>query len=264
MERLCANLSTLFTGLPLDQRFDQASSVGFSLVEVQYPYELSAFQVGRKLDELGQELILVNAPLGREPERRGLAALAGHCDAFRTTILEGLDYATTLGCGLMHVLSGVVPLCNQGVSEATWLANMAWAAEEAGVAGVTLVIEALNHTDVPGYFLQSIDHAATLINQVQHPNLKLLFDTYHCEMADLRCVSAIEQCIGIVGHVQIADCPGRGAPGSGNIDWERFFAQLVRLDYRDAIGLEFRHPPFSSHTLEALRRLLNQHSQGVA
>ena len=258
MNRLSANLSTLFTEVPFAQRFALAASCDFTSVEVQYPYDVPAPEIRRTLDAHGQTLVLINGPLGPEPKRRGLAAVTGQRDAFMTTLLEGLDYASATGCELIHVLSGVIDPHEFDVSQATWLGNMAWAAQEASDAGITLVVEALNHTDAPGYFLRSIDHAVSLIAQIGSPHLRLLFDAYHCAMDGGDCVSEIRRHIDRVGHVQIADCPGRGAPGSGNIDWTAFFEQLGRLPYSGAIGLEFINEQSAAQCTDVLRGLLHQ------
>ncbi|MFJ2993718.1 hydroxypyruvate isomerase family protein [Pandoraea sp. NPDC087047] len=258
MTRLSVNLSTLFTEVPLAHRFAPAASCGFTSVEVQYPYALPAAALKRALDEYEQTLVLINGSLGREPKRRGLAGVAGRRDAFRTTLLEAIEYATATGCELIHVLSGVIDPHEFDVSQATWLGNMAWAAQEAGDAGVTLVVEALNRTDAPGYFLRSIDHAVSLIDQIGSPHLKLLFDAYHCAMDGGDCVSEIRRRIDHVRHVQIADCPGRGAPGTGDIDWTAFFEQLGRLPYSGAIGLEFINQQGAAQCADVLCGLLHQ------
>ncbi|TDY22028.1 hydroxypyruvate isomerase [Paraburkholderia sp. BL6665CI2N2] len=255
--RLSVNLSTLFTEAPLAQRFGLASASGFACVEMQYPYELPAHEVKQRLDNFHQTVALVNAPLGSEPQRRGLAAVIGQREAFRSAFLHGLEYANTLNCGLLHVLSGVVDLVDHDAAQAIWLDNMVWAAGEAGSAGVTTVVEALNPVDVPGYFIRSLAHAASLIEQVESPYLKLLFDTYHCAMSGADCAAELSRWIPRVGHVQIADCPGRAEPGTGAIDWARLFDQLHQSGYCGAIGLEFRNQQSVPRCFDAVNHFVD-------
>ena len=264
MSGFSANLSTLFTEVPLLERFALASACGFSAVEIQYPYEVEAGEIGRRLDALGQSIVSINAPLGREPKRRGLAAATGHREAFRTTFLRGLEYATRLQCDALHVLSGISDGATRGeVAEATWLGNVAWAADEAADAGLMVLIEALNPVDVPGYFIESIEHAISLIERVGHPHLKLLFDTYHCEMAGADCSSKLAAFIDHIGHVQIADCPGRAEPGTGSIDWRRFFGQLKDSGYRGAVGCEFYNRQDAPLCFDWINEFIDNHRPEV-
>ncbi|MEI5997855.1 TIM barrel protein [Paraburkholderia bengalensis] len=256
--RLCANLSTLFTEVPLARRFELAAASGFDFVELQYPYELPAREVKQTLASLDQAVTLINGPLGSEPARRGLAAVAGRRDAFRSAFLQGLEYAHTLNCGLIHVLSGVVDQESHDAAQAVWLENMVWAAGEAGNAGITVVVEALNPIDVPGYFLRSLDDVASLIAIVGNPNLKMLFDTYHCAMSGADCMAEFSRRATHVGHIQIADCPGRAEPGTGNIGWARFFDQLHQSDYCGAVGLEFRNQQSVSQCLAAINQFIDR------
>jgi hydroxypyruvate isomerase len=255
MPVLCANLSTLFRDTPFASRFERAAGFGFSVVEMQYPYEMPPNEIAGIIEDLGQSVALFNAPLGDEPVRRGLACQTETREAFRDAFLHGADYAQTLGCGLMHVLSGVSTGTQRNAAEEMWLENFAWAAHEAQRADLTLVIEALNPTDVPGYFLRSIDHAITLIEQVNSPHLRLLFDTYHCAMSGRDCVQAYLAAQRHVAHVQIADVPGRAEPGTGSIDWDGFFASVRRSGFEGLIGCEFFPSAETPHCFEWVRQL---------
>ena len=242
MYEFCANVSTLFLDIPLEKKLSLAASCGFKSIEVQYPYELKAKDLSAQLAANGQSLVLMNAPLGPRPYTRGLAVSPEDAGQFKASVNAALTYAAQVECKALHVLSGTCdPRTARDRAEAQWEENFSWAAAQADDAGVTLLIEALNPGDVPGYFIRSIDDALWLIRRVNHPRLKLLYDTYHCEMSGTDCADKLSDCIEHIRHVQIADCPGRAEPGTGQIAWRRFFDQLQQSGYAGKVGCEFRN-----------------------
>lgn len=255
MRRLSANLSTMFCEVPLRERFACAADAGFAAVEIQYPYDETVAQLAWQLRKWDLSLVLINAPLGEEPGRRGLACVPDRVQEFREQFDNGLEYAAGLGCRFMHVLSGTVTDDMRRISaRETWLQNLAWAAELAGQANITLVVEVLNPADVPRYFLRSIDEAVSLIDQVGSENLRLLFDTYHCAMSGGDCATEFQRAAGYVAHVQVADVPGRNEPGSGRIDWAGFMTTLKTCGYGGYIGCEYRSAPEPGHSLDWVNR----------
>lgn len=241
MKQLSANLSTMFCDVPLQERFAQAADVGFSAVEIQYPYEETLTDIAERLSERNLSLVLINAPLGEDPSHRGLACLPTQVREFKTQLEKGLEYSAGSGCHLLHVLSGTVPDVRQRPrARETWLKNMAWATERAKQANVTLMVEVLNPTDVPHYFLRTTDEVVSLIDEVGSKNLRLLFDTYHCAMCGGDCATEFQRVAHYTAHVQVADAPKRNEPGTGRIDWASFMTALKTCGYEGYIGCEFR------------------------
>ncbi|MDS1135164.1 hydroxypyruvate isomerase family protein [Nitratireductor indicus] len=240
MLRLSANLSTLFREYPFRERFGAARRAGFKAVEVQYPYEFGVDELASLLIGENLSLVLVNARKGSRPEDRGLACLRGRESEFRESVRQALRYSAVLGNRLVHVLSGVPPCDTERQdSEKIWLENMRWASREAREAGMSIVIEALNQEETPGYFLRSAEDACGLIDMLDEPGAGLLFDVYHCAKAGQDIVGGMERCLRHIRHIQIADAPERSVPGSGTIDWDETFAAIEALGYSGFIGCEY-------------------------
>jgi len=239
LPRFSANLSTLFPGLPLGERFGRARALGFELVEVQYPYELPPPALAQALRDNGQEMVLINAPAGTGPER-GLATLPGRERDFRDSVAQALDYAQALDVPLVHVLAGIPDRDTpRETSAALARDNLAWAVEQASSRGVRLVVEVLNGIDVPGYFLRSLDDAAELIAESGDEGLRLLFDVYHCKKSGGDPVREMRRHASLIAHIQIADVPERFEPGTGSVDWPAVFATIEAIGYEGPIGCEF-------------------------
>lgn len=239
--KFAANVSTMFRACDFDKRFLAAKAAGFDAVEVQYPYALSPSQLAELIRDAGVQLILMNAPAGNSTKgERGLGCLPERVDDFREGIAQALAYAKAAGCGKLHVLSGVP---GEGVGKhqayATLTDNLRWAADVCGAAQITVLVEALNSKDVPGYLFHTNAAAAHIVETVNHDFCKLLFDSYHCWAEGGDVLAEFDQFEHFIGHVQIADWPGRGAPGTGNGDWQALWDRLKRSQYSDFIGCEY-------------------------
>src|SRR3712207_5057624 len=177
MPRFAANLSMMFTEVPFLDRFARARAAGFEAVEFLFPYEHPADEIGRRLRDNGLSQVLFNAPPGDwAAGERGCAALPGRSEEFKEGIKRALDYATAPSCPLLHVMAGLAPA---GVPRdrllATYAVNLAWAAEECGKAGVKPVIEPINHRDIPGFFLNTTDEAAAVIQAIRPERIRMPF-----------------------------------------------------------------------------------------
>jgi hydroxypyruvate isomerase len=241
MPRFCANLGFLFGEVPFLDRFAAAATAGFTGVEFASPYEYPAAELRGRLAAAGVELVLINSPAGeRAAGERGFACVPGKTDIFRDGVLQALDYATALDCKRIHVMAGNPP---PGTSYDTALAlyavNLAWAAERAVAAGVRLVIEPLNPLDAPGYLLNTQEQGAAIVEAIGRDRLGLQFDLYHCQTAQGGLARRLEALMPLIGHMQLADVPGRHEPGTGEIAWPFLFARIEALGYRGWIGCEY-------------------------
>lgn len=249
MPRFAANLSLLFTELPLRARVAAAAGAGFEAVELQFPYELPAHELAASLDASGLRLVLFNAPAGDFDTRgeRGLAALPGREHAFREGLLKALDYAAICQCDRVHVMSGLV---QHGANRTTLIENLRWACPIAEAAGVKLLLEPINGRDFPGYLLQRTLEAAAVIGHVGCANLRLQFDVYHRQIMEGDLLAALQEYLPLIAHVQIAQPPDRGEPDRGEIHYPTVLAALDRLGYDGWVGCEYRP---RGGTLEGLR-----------
>ena len=243
MPRFAANLSTLFTEHPFMERFAAAAAAGFTAVEIQFPYAFPAAEIAAALRRSGLELVLHNLPAGHlEAGDRGLACLPGRIDEYRAAAMRALDYARALDCPRLNGLVGAPPGdADPELVRRTLIANLRESAAALGNAGITLLVEPVNDRDNPGYLLTRSADALAVIDAVGADNLRLQFDCYHMQIMEGDLARSLEAHIDRIGHIQIADNPGRHEPGSGEINYAFLFRRLDELGYAGWIGVEY-HP----------------------
>lgn len=240
--RLAANLKWMYTELPFEQRFDAAAASGFTGVEFASSYELPAERVRTLLDSAGLQQVLINTPPGVPGTSTAMGAgfTPGAREEFRNGVRVALQYAATLEAPTIHVMAGHQPAdVDFDRAFAGYVANIAWAAEQARAAGIRIVLEAINKRDQPGYGLRSMEMAAAVSEAVDPENVGVLFDVYHAQVDRGNVIERFEQLLPSIGHVQIADNPGRGEPGTGEIAYHRVLARIAASDYPGWIGCEY-------------------------
>jgi hydroxypyruvate isomerase len=240
--RLAANLSMMFNEVPFLDRFEAAARAGFKGVEFLFPYEHPAAEIRARLQANGLEQVLFNGPPGDwAGGERGTASLPGRQAEFRDGVKLALEYAGVLGNKLVHVMAGIpqadVP---QATAAAIYSVNLAWAAEQAHAAGVRIVIEPINHRDMPGFHLNTMAQGAALVQAIGPDRIGLQFDIYHCQVTEGDVTKRMEALMPIIAHMQIADVPARHEPGTGEIGWEYVFKQIDALAYTGWVGCEYR------------------------
>ncbi len=243
-----ANLGFLWVDLPLPQRVQAAARAGFDAVEVHFPYATPAAELLRALEETGLPLVSLNTRRGEDGEF-GIAALPGSELRARAAIAEAIDYARAVGAGAVHVMAGIAA---GPEAERTFRTNLAHAVALTGEAGPAILIEPINPIDVTGYFLSDLARAVGLARET---GAKIILDCYHMAMTGHDPVAAYAAHSDIVGHVQFADCPGRGAPGTGRTDFVRIFRELREAGYRGHFGAEYRPDGRVEDSLDWMDRL---------
>lgn len=232
--RFAANLDWLYTEHAYLDRPGAAGADGFTAVELQQPHLHDADALAASL--AGLRVVLMNAPAGDwAAGERGFAALPGQEARFRDTTLRGLDLATRLGAARVHLLSGLAE--DTAAARATWLSNLAWAAQQ---SPLPLVVEPINRRDMPGYFLHRQAQALELLALLAAPRVQLQLDLYHCRVAEGESLGPLGRALdlGVLGHVQVAGVASRHEPEDGE-----YAAELALLEARawpSAIGLEYR------------------------
>lgn len=227
--KAAANLSHLWPELPYPDRFDAAAEAGFTGVEVLFPYDVPAKDTKRALMRGGLEMVLINAPPPNYTGgARGFAAVVGDEARFAYDMRRAGRYAQALRVPMLHVMSGVA----QGAAaKATMIANLK-AATQSAHEGLMLTLEPLCLQSQPDYFLNDYALAAEIVSAVDAPNLRLQFDSYHAQMIHGDAVSVFQKYRDMIVHVQIGDTPNRGAPGTGDVDFQSLFAAMRASDYR--------------------------------
>ncbi|MDI3406264.1 2-oxo-tetronate isomerase [Streptomyces cavernicola] len=268
MPRFAANLSMMYTEHAFPDRFAAAAADGFEGVEYLFPYDHEPAELRRLLDEHGLRQVLFNAPPGDwDKGERGLASLPGREAELRAGIEKALEYAAALGCGQVHVMAGLVPQdatpAEWDAHRATYLGNLAWAAERAAAAGVDLLIEPINTRDMPGYFISRQADAHAVVREVGAPNLKVQLDLYHCQIVegDLTATLRRDLPTGRVAHLQIAGVPDRHEPDAANeLNFPHLFGVVDALGFDGWIGCEYRPRAGTSEGLGWLKNHENDRS----
>src|SRR5580692_9427439 len=211
MPRLAANLSMMFNEVPFLERFTAARKAGFEGVEFLFPYDYPAAELRSRMVGEGLTQALFNMPPGDWANgERGLASLPGRQTEFKEGVKRALDYAATLECRRVHCMAGIVPNdVSLTTAAAVYASNLSWAAEQARPAGVKLVIEPINHRDMPGYFLNTQAQGAAIIAAIGSDRVGLQFDVYHVQITEGDITKRMELHMPIIAHMQIADVPDR-------------------------------------------------------
>lgn len=237
--QLIANLSMMFTEVPLLDRFAAAGRAGFAGVEVQFPYEVPVEDVRRAAGEL--PIVLINVPASDGQGGNGRATDATARDFFAEGLEQAVRYAGELGVSKVNVLAGPPPVGQDDRSTARVFSdNVGLAAKRLEQIGVELVLEVINPFDIPGFWLDSLDKFIRFYAGQGDPEIRLQFDLYHMARTEPDLVEAIRQAGELIGHVQFADNPGRHEPGTGGIDFAAAFAALRAVHYDGAAAAEYR------------------------
>ncbi|MER6623824.1 TIM barrel protein [Streptomyces sp. NPDC000931] len=253
-QRFTVNLSILFTELPLLERPAAAAAAGFTAVELWWPWVDSPVPERSELDALrravrdaGVRLTGLNLYAGRlpGPDRGALSVPGEESERFRANVDVAADFAGSLGCTALNALYGNrVDGVDPAEQDALALENLALAARAADRIGAVLLIEALNRPESPLYPLVSAPAAVAVADKVDAAtglgNARFLMDLYHLAMNGEDLPAVIDRYAGRTGHVQIADSPGRGAPGTGSLPLEDLLDRLREAGYDGRVGLEYK------------------------
>ncbi|MET9905584.1 TIM barrel protein [Streptomyces sp. NPDC006476] len=253
-QRFNVNLSILFTELPLLERPAAAAAAGFTAVELWWPWvetptpERSELDALRKaIEDAGVRLTGLNFYAGRlpGPDRGALSIPGEESERFRANIDVAADFAHSLGATTLNALYGNrVDGVDPAEQDALALENLVLAARAADRIGAILLIEALNKPESPRYPLVSAPAAVGIVDKVNRAtgldNARFLMDLYHLSMNGEDLPAVIEEFAARTGHVQIADNPGRGAPGTGSLPLEDLLGRLKKAGYDGWVGLEYK------------------------
>jgi hydroxypyruvate isomerase len=242
MPRFAANLTMLFNEAPFLERFERAAKAGFKAVEFLFPYDYPAEQLKELLTQHGLQLVLHNLPAGDwAGGDRGIACDPARVEEFRAGVDKAIAYATTLGVKQVNCLAGIKPA---GVSDAdarrTLVENLKFAAQKLKAAGIKLLIEPINTFDIPCFFVNRTQQALEIIAETGSDNVFVQYDIYHMQRMEGELAKTIEKNLARIGHMQLADNPGRNEPGTGEINYGFLFAFLDKVGYQGWIGCEYK------------------------
>lgn len=250
--RFSANVSILFKEASFPERFGWAVEAGFSAVEFWWPSGEDLGVVEEAVKDANLQVALMNFDAGDMPNGdRGLAGDPEREEQFRENVPTALELARSLGCPRMNVLVGHE---EAGMNRAEQLAlaqrNVRLAADEAAKFGVEVLVEAVNTFENGPYLLYTTAQAVEFVGDIGRENVKIQHDLYHMQRMEGNLVANLRENINLIRHIQIADSPGRGEPGTGEICYPYVLGVLEELGYSGYVGLEYN--PTTETTEESL------------
>jgi hydroxypyruvate isomerase len=242
MPRFAANLTMLFTEHAFLDRFEHAAKAGFTAVEFLFPYGFKAADIKQRLDSNGLTLVLHNLPAGDwDAGERGIACLPDRVEEFRAGVARAIEYAQALGVSQLNCLVGKAPAgVDAATLRSTLVANLRYAAAELHKAGLKLLIEPINNYDIPGFWLNNTALAVSVLDEVGAANAFVQYDIYHAQRYEGELAATMTKYLPRIGHIQLADNPGRNEPGTGEINYAFLFKHLDRIGYTGWIGCEYK------------------------
>jgi hydroxypyruvate isomerase len=241
--KLAANLTMMFADRPFLDRFEAAAAAGFKAVECLSPYDAPAMAIRERLNRTGLELVLFNMGIGDfGAGDRGIGANPERVAEMKHSLDQARAYAKATGCKRLHLMAGKFPAgANRQVWTQTFVSNIQQAADALAGDGIDVMLEPINtKVDIPGYFYASTAVAIELIEAVGRPNVKLQYDIYHMQIMEGDLARTIERLLPHIGHIQLADNPGRNEPGTGEINYPWLLSKLDVLGYKGWVGCEYR------------------------
>jgi len=256
MPKFAANLTMLFTELPFLERFKAAREAGFKAVEFLFPYEYEIDQIRSLVERNNLKVVLFNLPAGNwAAGERGIAADPGRREEFREGVRQALTWARELGVTRLNCLAGkVVSSSSYEEQWQTMVDNVRYAAEVLGQHGINLMVENINQYDVPGFFLNTTKKVLELIYEANMPNVYLQYDIYHAQREEGELTNTLRQHLEKIGHIQIADNPGRHQPGTGEINYPFLLQEIDKLGYEGYVSLEYIPQPDTLSSLTWIRQ----------
>ncbi len=240
MPQFAANLTMLYNEVPFLDRFAAAAKDGFDAVEFMFPYDYEPAQIADLLAANGQKLVLHNLPAGNwGGGDRGIACQPGRVEEFRAGVEKAVTYAKALNCPKLNCLAGI-PTGDAAEARQVLVENLRFAGKKLADAGLELLLEPVNTRDVPGFFVNKIDQALSILDDVGMSNVRLQFDIYHTQVMEGDIANKLAAHFDRIGHLQLADNPGRNEPGTGEINYPFLFRRIDELGYKGWIGCEYR------------------------
>lgn len=242
MPRFAANLTMLFNEVDFLDRFKKAADSGFKAVEFLFPYAYSAQELKKRLSDNGLTLVLHNLPAGNwDAGERGIACHPDRVSEFREGVAKAIGYAKELGVGQLNCLAGKAPAgVAPDVLRKTFVGNLKFAAGELKKAGLRLLIEPINTFDIPGFYLTTTGQALSILDEVGADNAFVQYDIYHMQRMEGELSATMQKHLARIGHIQLADNPGRNEPGTGEINYGFLFKFLDKIGYAGWIGCEYK------------------------
>jgi hydroxypyruvate isomerase len=256
MPKFCPNLSLLFTEVELAERFTAAKKAGFNAVEIQFPYALPSSQIQQILVDQSLKLVLFNVDADDLLQGgEGLASAPKKKDQFKYAVDQAEAYAQLLKPEVINVLPGCcLDAKKTGYYLDTFKRNLEFALEAFSPLGIKTVFEAINTFDLPQFIIHNGAQMLEVLQDMNHPDLFMQYDIYHADRMGEDYLEFIRQHTAKIAHIQFADSPSRGEPGTGRIDFQQFFAVIDNSNYQGWCGAEYKPSDTTLNSLNWYRR----------
>ena len=235
-----AHIGYLYNEHALIDRIGAARRDGFTAVEHPNPLVIDSAVLLAQLREHGMAFAQMGAAGGDAVRgEKGLAALPGREADFRDALRRALDYAEIISCPFVHPMAGVVANDDLERAAQTYRTNLAYAVQECRGRSTAILVEAISEAAVPGYFMSTLAKALAIANEIAPLDIWFLADTYHAAASGTDLDAVITVHADRIGHIHIADFPGRHEPRTGKLNFEPLLRRLVSSNYSKAIGFEY-------------------------
>ena len=239
--KIAANLTMLFNEHDFLDRFKPAANRGFKGVEYLFPYDYPVDAIGEQLEINGLQQVLFDFPAGDwSAGDRGIAVHPNRVGEFQDGVGLAIEYGQALGCERLTCLAGIPDAgTDPAIAEQTMIDNLRFAADAAARIGAIVLVEPLNTRDVPGTFVSTASQGSRLVRDAVRDNVRLQFDVYHTQIMEGDLAPKFTRLLPLIGHVQIADNPGRHEPGTGEINYDFVLDHIEKSGYAGWIGAEY-------------------------
>ncbi len=264
MLKFAANLTMWYRDSPFSERLARARASGFSAVECMSPYQEPLERLAETVRRYQLRMVLFNLPAGDvDRGERGIAVLPDRTDEFKRGVEQALRYARVLDCARINCLAGICPPeLDQDIAWETLLERVRYAADALAAEGRSLMVEPVNPFDIPGFFLTTVDDGLRLIAQSGRGNVKLQYDIYHQQRTRGDLIATFQRAKDRIGHIQVADNPGRHQPGTGEIHFANLWRTFEQEGYSAYIGLEYLPLGNEQESLTWWREYMNRGRSG--
>jgi hydroxypyruvate isomerase len=252
--KLSVCIEMIFRELPLLNRIDAVAKSGYRAFEFWSWRSKDIDSILKKKNDYG----LAVSSFGVEPMGRIVSPSTR--DEFLTGVKESIETACRLECpGLIVTTGNEIENVSRRKQHASIVKSLREAAKIAEKSGITLLLEPLNVlVDHKGYYLYNSLEGFDIINEVNSPNIKLLYDIYHQQVTEGNLINTITKNLSFIGHFHAADVPGRHEPGTGEINYYNVFKQIKKLGYKSFIGLEYTPLKDSKESLDKVLKISNE------
>ena len=181
----------------------------------------------------------------------GLACVPEKQEKFRHAVAQTLEYAKLIKPEVINVLPGCCFNENRTRDYLkTFRENLCFAVEAFAPLGIKTVFEAINIYDMPGFIIHNGQQMLNILDQLNLPQLFMQYDIYHMQMMGDKPDEFIARYADKIGHIQFADCPGRGQPGTGQINFQRLFSVIEKSAYSGWVGAEYKPVGTTTESLD--------------